>query len=91
LKPGRSLYLTQLRPGSINTAATRDSNSRSAKADRGFTLIELLVVIAIAEIKNWRDPRTTPPLVLNGLINDQVASPGNQDVVWLQERSTRKK
>jgi prepilin-type processing-associated H-X9-DG protein len=44
-----------------------------------------------AEIKRWRDPRTTPPLVLGGLINDQLASPRNQDVVWLQERSTRKK
>jgi prepilin-type processing-associated H-X9-DG protein len=44
-----------------------------------------------AELKKWRDPRTTPPLVVNGEINDQIASPGNQDVVWLQERSTRKK
>jgi prepilin-type processing-associated H-X9-DG protein len=44
-----------------------------------------------AELTKWRDPRTTPPLVVNGEINDQIASPGNQDVVWLQERSTRKK
>lgn len=44
-----------------------------------------------AEIKKWRDPRTTPPLVTNGEIADQYASPGNLDVVWLQERCTRRK
>jgi prepilin-type processing-associated H-X9-DG protein len=42
-----------------------------------------------AEIKKWRDGRTTPPLVRNGLINDVFASPNNQDIAWLQERSTR--
>jgi prepilin-type N-terminal cleavage/methylation domain-containing protein len=42
-----------------------------------------------AEIKKWRDSRTTPPLVKNGLINDVFASPNNQDIGWLQERSTR--
>jgi len=44
-----------------------------------------------AEIKKWRDPRTMPPIVLGGLISDQIPTPNNQDVVWLQERSTRKK
>jgi prepilin-type processing-associated H-X9-DG protein len=44
-----------------------------------------------AEIKKWRDRRTMPPLVMNGEFSDQFASPGNQDVVWLQERCTRKK
>ena len=46
-------------------------------------------VVPHVEIRKWRDPRATPPLELSGLINDQVASPGNQDVVWRQERSTR--
>jgi prepilin-type N-terminal cleavage/methylation domain-containing protein/prepilin-type processing-associated H-X9-DG protein len=44
-----------------------------------------------AEIKKWRDPRTMPPIVLGGLIPDHISTPNNQDVVWLQERSTRKK
>jgi len=44
-----------------------------------------------AELKKWRDPRTMPPLVQGGLIPDHISTPNNRDVVWLQERSTRKK
>jgi hypothetical protein len=44
-----------------------------------------------SEIHRWRDPRTTPPLVVGGGINDQIYTPRNQDVGWLQERSTRPK
>jgi prepilin-type N-terminal cleavage/methylation domain-containing protein/prepilin-type processing-associated H-X9-DG protein len=44
-----------------------------------------------SEIKRWRDPRTTPPLVSGGLINDQISSPRNLDVTWIQERTTRRK
>jgi len=44
-----------------------------------------------AEIKRWRDPRTTPPLVANGSVNDVFTSPDNPDIGWLQERSTRLK
>jgi prepilin-type N-terminal cleavage/methylation domain-containing protein/prepilin-type processing-associated H-X9-DG protein len=44
-----------------------------------------------AEIKRWRDPRTIPPLVPDGEISDIISSPRNRDVVWLQERSTRRK
>ena len=43
-----------------------------------------------AEIKRWLDDRTMPPLVKGGLIPDNLASPFNKDVIWLQERSTRK-
>jgi prepilin-type N-terminal cleavage/methylation domain-containing protein/prepilin-type processing-associated H-X9-DG protein len=43
-----------------------------------------------AEIRRWVDPRTTPALVKGGLIPDVIASPNNPDVIWLQERSTRK-
>jgi hypothetical protein len=44
-----------------------------------------------AEIKRWLDPRTTPPLRKNANLGMQpVSSPNNQDIVWLQERSTRK-
>ena len=42
-----------------------------------------------SEIRRWRDGRTTPPIVRDGFVNDQFASPNNQDVQWLQERSTR--
>lgn len=42
-----------------------------------------------AEIKKWRDGRTTPPLVRNGFVADRVASPNNQDIAWLQDHSTR--
>lgn len=43
-----------------------------------------------SEIKRWVDPRTTPPLVKGGLIPDIGPSPNNRDIIWLQERSTRK-
>jgi len=44
-----------------------------------------------AEIKKWRDARTTPPLNPNALITLGVASPNNPDVAWLQERSSSHK
>ena len=43
----------------------------------------------LSEVKKWRDPRTTPPLVENGQYPDVFDSPRNQDVAWIQERSTR--
>ncbi len=43
------------------------------------------------ELKRWEDERTMPPLVTDGLIPDILASPRNRDVIWLQERSTRRK
>ena len=43
-----------------------------------------------SEIKRWLDDRTMPPLVKGGLIPDNLASPDNKDIVWLQERCTRK-
>ena len=42
-----------------------------------------------SEIRRWRDSRTMPPLVPNGLISDIFSSPNNNDVAWLQERATR--
>lgn len=44
-----------------------------------------------AEIHVWRDRRTMPPLVLNDFVMDQLPSPDNADIGWLQERSTRRK
>jgi prepilin-type N-terminal cleavage/methylation domain-containing protein len=42
-----------------------------------------------SEIHRWRDPRTMPPLVTGGYVEDGFSSPNNPDVAWLQERSTR--
>jgi prepilin-type N-terminal cleavage/methylation domain-containing protein/prepilin-type processing-associated H-X9-DG protein len=42
-----------------------------------------------AQIKCWRDGRTMPPLVIGGLVPGQISSPGNSDVAWLQDVSTR--
>lgn len=44
-----------------------------------------------SEIHRWRDSRTTPPLVIGGLVGDSFSSPKNPDVAWLQEHSTRPK
>jgi len=44
-----------------------------------------------AEIKKWRDPRTTPALSPGTLIPLNVPSPNNPDVAWIQERSSSRK
>jgi prepilin-type N-terminal cleavage/methylation domain-containing protein len=43
-----------------------------------------------SEVKRWLDPRTVPTLVPNRLVTDTLSSPRNQDIVWLQERCTRR-
>ncbi len=46
-----------------------------------------------AEIKRWRDPRTTPPVRENSnwlFLSNAIPSPGNADIMWLQERATRR-
>jgi len=46
-----------------------------------------------AEIKRWHDDRTVPPINTGGSwsATEYVPSPRNQDINWMQERSTRKK
>ena len=44
-----------------------------------------------SEIKKWRDPRTTPPLVIDGYVNDIFASPNNVDIAWMQAHATHPK
>jgi prepilin-type N-terminal cleavage/methylation domain-containing protein/prepilin-type processing-associated H-X9-DG protein len=47
-----------------------------------------------SEIHKWRDGRTMPPLVSEGTVFDgttALPSPGNKDVEWLQDHSTRPK
>jgi prepilin-type N-terminal cleavage/methylation domain-containing protein len=41
------------------------------------------------ELHRWQDPRTTPPIQPGSLPPNNVASPGNPDVAWLQARATR--
>ena len=43
-----------------------------------------------SEIRRWRDPRTTPPLIRGAYLPLNISSPNNQDLVWLQERTTAK-
>ena len=41
-----------------------------------------------AEIRKWVDPRTKPAPRYNNDIQLNVASPNNQDMIWLSERTT---
>jgi prepilin-type processing-associated H-X9-DG protein len=45
-----------------------------------------------SEIRKWRDPRTTPPLAPQQTpFMAAMPSPRNQDIAWLQDRTTRPK
>jgi prepilin-type N-terminal cleavage/methylation domain-containing protein len=44
-----------------------------------------------SEIRKWVDSRTTPTLKFGQLLPLGVASPNNQDVEWMQERTSSKK
>lgn len=43
-----------------------------------------------SEIQRWVDPRTMPPLRPNVPLQLNIASPNNLDVIWKQDRSTRR-
>ena len=43
-----------------------------------------------SEIRKWQDPRTTPALKPGVPLTLNVGSPNNQDVVWIQDHTTRK-
>ncbi|MHB8523958.1 MAG: type II secretion system protein [Limisphaerales bacterium] len=43
-----------------------------------------------SEIRKWRDARTKPVLKKGQGLSLNVASPNNQDVLWMMERTTRK-
>ncbi len=47
-----------------------------------------------SEIHRWRDPRTTPALIVgytDPLAVSSTPSPNNQDIAWLQDHTTRRK
>lgn len=49
-----------------------------------------------SEIRRWKDARTMPPLIRSGSITGipggygVLPQPHNQDIIWLQERATRR-
>jgi len=44
-----------------------------------------------SEIRRWLDPRTTPPLREGIHLIQTIPSPNNQDIAWMQDRTTRRK
>jgi len=44
-----------------------------------------------AEIRKWVDPRTKPPPKYNSQLALNVASPNNQDMIWLAARTSSRK
>jgi len=44
-----------------------------------------------SEIRKWRDGRTVPKIAKGAVINDDLRTPRNVDVDWLQDRTTRLK
>ncbi len=101
--PSRTWLLMDMREDSIdwgNFATDMRGWPNNNPAERGFFDFPasyhgraggLSFVDGHAEIHVWRDDRTMPQLVRDGLVLDQLASPGNVDIGWLQERSTRPK
>jgi hypothetical protein len=43
-----------------------------------------------SEIHRWVDPRTVPVVKKGGLIPLNVPSPNNKDILWIQDRTTRR-
>jgi prepilin-type N-terminal cleavage/methylation domain-containing protein len=44
-----------------------------------------------SEIKRWQDERTMPPIIKGGRLSfNPVPSPNNKDIIWMQERATRR-
>ena len=41
-----------------------------------------------AEIRKWQDARTKPPVKYNNLLQLNVSSPNNKDMIWLAERTS---
>jgi prepilin-type N-terminal cleavage/methylation domain-containing protein/prepilin-type processing-associated H-X9-DG protein len=94
--PAMAWVLIDEREDSINDGLfqtnlkDRGSSARIVDYPAGYhgNAAGILFADGHAEIKKWRDPRTTPPLTPGVLIPLNVASPNNPDVAWLQERSS---
>jgi prepilin-type N-terminal cleavage/methylation domain-containing protein/prepilin-type processing-associated H-X9-DG protein len=88
-------------PGSINDASMAVMGWDAASAANSERIIDypasyhngacgISFADGHAEIKKWRDPRTTP-VDTGALITLGVPSPGNQDIRWLGERSSARR
>jgi len=44
-----------------------------------------------SETRRWKDARTMPPLVKGGIVNDDLTTPNNVDVAYIQSIATRPK
>ncbi|HTI72944.1 MAG TPA: hypothetical protein VMF06_23425, partial [Candidatus Limnocylindria bacterium] len=42
-----------------------------------------------AEIKRWTNPKSMPPIVTTKTVPYDEPQPNNQDIIWMQEHSTR--
>jgi prepilin-type processing-associated H-X9-DG protein len=97
--PAQAWVLIDEREDSINDGlfqvnmVNRDGSARIVDYPASYhgSAAGILFADGHAEIKHWRDPRTTPPMSKGTLIKLDVASPNNRDVAWLQERTTSHK
>lgn len=99
LTPARIWVLIDEREDSINDSffVTDMANSKGL-----FTLVDYPASYHVAaaglnfadghaETRKWLDPRTIPVLKPGQLLALNVASPNNQDMKWLQDRSSSRK
>lgn len=100
--PSRTFLLMDMREDSIDWGnfATDMTGWPDRPQDTGFYDLPgsyhnraggLSFVDGHAEIHRWRDDRTMPPVVRNAEVFDTFDSPNNQDVIWLQDHTTRLK
>lgn len=93
--PARNMVLIDERAESLNNGVFSVDMTESRIFDWPANYHSNASALAFAdgrsELKRWRDPRTTPR-ALKGepLQTGRTDSPGNPDVVWLQERTTAK-
>ena len=57
-------------------------------ADTYLLRLEEYAADGHAEVHKWVDPRTRPPVRYNNQLQLNVASPNNQDMIWLSERTS---
>ena len=103
--PSRTFVLLDMREDSINTGSfgvdmtdypdrpqqtgfTQDYPASYHNGAGGLSFAD-----GHSEIRKWVDPRTTPALKKGSNVlwsQNSAASPNNKDIIWLQERCTRK-
>lgn len=96
-KPGMAFVFIDEHPGSINDGnfgvAMPGANLASARiidvpASHHNRSGSLSFADGHAELHLWRDPRTSPPVQYGSFTALVVASPNNQDVRWLSDRTS---